>query len=273
MARSQTPLTKAERRERRKQKRPSAKRGGQKHQGGYEAQQPAANHASPIDHIPDYKPEVVEGPLHAKSEDQGHYMIAINEAEIIFGTGPAGTGKTYVAAAMAADALLSGKIERIILTRPAKEVEGEELGFLPGDLEEKFEHYLEPYRDALDERIGRAHVDLLIKRGRIVPVPLGYMRGRTFKKCWMLLDEAQNTKPGTMKMFLTRKGKGTKVIINGDPRQSDLMDRAGHPLRNGLKDALEVLPGRVRNMRVQELTKVVRDDAVQDIIEAYEGKR
>lgn len=218
-----------------------------------------------------YAPRIIKTPLEGKSEDQVHYILAIEEAELTFGLGPAGTGKTYVAAALAAEALEKKKTQQIILTRPAVSAKGEDMGFEPGTVEEKFEPWLGPYRDALDERLGKSTVDYLLKVGRIKAVPFKHMRGRTFKDAWIILDEAQNTSPETMKMFLTRIGTNCKVIVNGDIRQSDLVDDYGNKLANGLEDALNTVGG-LRRVKVIELKKVVRSGLVQDIIEAYEGK-
>jgi phosphate starvation-inducible PhoH-like protein len=213
----------------------------------------------------DYTPPRATQPLSPRSEVQWHYMTAIRESELTFGVGPAGTGKTYVCGALAAEALMNGEASRIIITRPAVE-SGERFGALPGELEEKYAPYLTPFRDVLDERLGRSHVSYLLKGGRIEAAPLAFMRGRTFRDSWVILDEAQNTTPGQMKMFLTRIGENCTVIVNGDERQKDI------PGKSGLTDALERLSTlhRVRVIRF-EREDVVRSGLVQDIVERYES--
>ena len=165
-------------------------------------------------------------PLQAKTEAQGHYILSIKSSTLTFGVGPAGTGKTYVAAAMAADALANKEIERIILTRPAVEAE-ESMGFLPGDLAEKYDPYIAPVKNALVERLGAGTVKYMLKSGIIVPLPLAFMRGHTFNDAWVILDEAQNTTAGQMKMFMTRIGHNCTVIVNGDPSQRDITETSG----------------------------------------------
>lgn len=203
-------------------------------------------------------------PLAAQTEAQAHYLLSIKEATITFGVGPAGTGKTYVCGAMAADKLLDGSVDRIILTRPAVEA-GESFGFLPGDLSEKFEPYLLPFRDVLNERLGKSRVNYFIKKGDIEPATLAHMRGRTFKSAFIILDEAQNVTKTQMKMFLTRIGEGCTVVVNGDPRQKDIKDESG------LIDAIERLSG-TPGVKVARFMKedVVRSGIVQRVIEAYE---
>lgn len=202
-------------------------------------------------------------PLSPQTEAQDHYMRAINGSKLTFGLGPAGTGKTYVAAAMAADALKAKTIKKLLLTRPAVEA-GESLGFLPGLLEEKFAPFMRPFLDVLNERLGSGFVNYALKDGRIEALPLAYMRGMTFKDCWVILDEAQNTTPVQMKMFLTRIGQGSKVIVNGDASQKDI------PGRSGLVDAVQRV-SKLRDVRVVNFTRddVVRDGLVQEIIDAY----
>lgn len=168
-------------------------------------------------------------PVQALTKAQGSYIKAILDNIITFGIGPAGTGKSYVAAGLAADMLREKKIDRIILTRPGVEA-GEKFGFIPGELEEKYAPYIEPFRDILNERLGRSQVDYLIKHKRICAMPLAFMRGRTFKNCWAILDEAQNTTPGQMKLFLTRIGDNCKVIIDGDLEQKDIPSQSGLPM-------------------------------------------
>jgi len=202
-------------------------------------------------------------PIQALTKAQGAYINAILDNIITFGIGPAGTGKSYVAAGLAADMLREKKIDRIILTRPGVEA-GEKFGFIPGELEEKYAPYIEPFRDILNERLGRSQVDYLIKHKRICAMPLAFMRGRTFKNCWAILDEAQNTTPGQMKLFLTRIGNNCKVIIDGDLEQKDI------PTQSGLADAVNRLK-HTKKVGLVEFTveDIVRSGIVKDIIRAY----
>jgi len=202
-------------------------------------------------------------PLEAQTEAQGHYIIAIQNSKLTFGLGPAGTGKTYVCAAMAADALLSKEVDRIILTRPTVET-GDSLGFLPGDIDEKFEPYIAPFRDVLNERMNPGTIEYMLKNKKIECVPLAYMRGRTFDNSWVILDEAQNSTPMQMKMFLTRIGKNAKVVVNGDPSQRDIEGRSG------LEDAV----CRLRNSGYVSVVEfhvddVVRSGLAREILLAY----
>lgn len=212
-----------------------------------------------------YSPPRSAQPLRAKTKAQQEYINAINSHALTFGIGPAGTGKSYCAGALAAEALESGRIERIILTRPAVE-SGESLGFLPGDMDEKFSVYIDAFRDILNERLGAGTVDYCLRHGRIVAAPLAYMRGKTFNsKTFVILDEAQNTTPAQMKMFLTRIGEDCKVVINGDIHQSDIRGP------NGLADAVERLSD-LPNVYVHEFARedIVRSGLVRDIIDRYE---
>ena len=159
--------------------------------------------------------------IRIKTLGQRQYVMAIRQNDLIFGIGPAGTGKTYLAVVMAVNALKSGKVNKIILTRPAVEA-GESLGFLPGDLKEKVDPYLRPLYDALNDILGAEHTQRLIERGTIEIAPLAYMRGRTLDDAFVILDEAQNTTHAQMKMFLTRLGFGSKMVITGDTTQIDL---------------------------------------------------
>jgi phosphate starvation-inducible protein PhoH and related proteins len=206
-------------------------------------------------------------PIVPQTEPQHRYMNAIKSQRVTFGIGSAGTGKTWLPATMAADALRNGEIDRIILTRPAVEA-GEKLGFLPGDLKEKYEPYLAPFLDALEERLGTGHLEYLIRKELIVPRPLAFMRGLTFKNAWVLADEAQNISKNQMKMLLTRIGKGGKFIITGDPKQTDLP--AG---QSGLEDAVHRLSGidGIKAIRFQP-ADVVRDDICHQIVLAYENE-
>lgn len=181
-----------------------------------------------------YAPSSQQERTRAMSPAQVRYIASINSKIITFGVGPAGSGKSYVASALAAEALLDGTVRKIIVTRPTIEV-GHTLGFLPGELADKFAPYIAPVRDVLQGILGMGHYNYALKAGRIVPVPLELMRGLTFDNCWIVFDEAQNSTPAQMKMFLTRIGTDTKVVINGDLSQSDLPP----DYRSGLEDALE----------------------------------
>ena len=201
-----------------------------------------------------------------KTLGQKQYVEAIKNNTATFAVGPAGTGKTYLAIAMAVVALKNKEIERIILTRPAVEA-GEKLGFLPGDLAQKVDPYLRPLYDALHEMLGVDAYQRLLERGAVEVAPLAYMRGRTLNDAFIILDEAQNTTSEQMKMFLTRMGMGSKMVITGDVTQIDLP--AGK--RSGLVEALEVLKD-VDDIGIVQLTHrdVVRHELVQAIVRAYE---
>lgn len=176
--------------------------------------------------------------IRPRSEAQQEYMASIEMADVCFGIGPAGTGKTYIAVALAVDMLQSGRVGRLVLTRPAVEAEGEHFGFLPGSLESKIAPYLLPVYDVLNERIGAACVKRMVADGRIELSPLAFMRGRTFTNAAVILDEMQNATMGQIRMALTRLGEGTKAIVTGDPGQSDRP--AGE---SGLLQAAEALSG------------------------------
>ena len=201
-----------------------------------------------------------------KTLGQKAYVDAIKQNTCTFAVGPAGTGKTYLAIAMAVVAMKNKEIERIILTRPAVEA-GEKLGFLPGDLAQKVDPYLRPLYDALHDMLGLEAYQRLVERGAIEVAPLAYMRGRTLNDAFIILDEAQNTTSEQMKMFLTRMGMGSRMVITGDVTQIDL------PIgkKSGLVEALEVLKG-VENIGIVKLTHrdVVRHELVQAIVKAYE---
>ena len=205
-------------------------------------------------------------PIKAKTVGQQQYMKAITKNTVTLGVGPAGTGKTYLAVAAAVAAFRARTVNRIILTRPAVEA-GERLGFLPGDLQNKVDPYLRPLYDALYEMLGAETFQKYQERGSIEVAPLAYMRGRTLDDSFIILDEAQNTTREQMKMFLTRLGFGSKIVITGDVTQIDLpSDKT-----SGLKDAIRVLEG-VKDIAICRLTSadVVRHALVQEIINAYE---
>ena len=205
-------------------------------------------------------------PIKAKTVGQQTYMKAIQKNTITIGVGPAGTGKTYLAVAAAVAAFREKSVNRIILTRPAVEA-GERLGFLPGDLQNKVDPYLRPLYDALYDMLGAETFQKYQERGSIEVAPLAYMRGRTLDDSFIILDEAQNTTREQMKMFLTRLGFGSKIVITGDVTQIDLPDDKV----SGLKDAVRVLDG-VKDIAICKLTSadVVRHALVQQIINAYE---
>lgn len=207
-------------------------------------------------------------PIRVKTLGQKKYISAIKKHDLVFGIGPAGTGKTYLAVVMAVVALKSGLVKRIILTRPAVEA-GESLGFLPGDLKEKVDPYLRPLYDALHDVLGVEQTQRLIERETIEIAPLAYMRGRTLDDAFAILDEAQNTTPAQMKMFLTRLGFGSKMIVTGDVTQVDLPKG----VKSGLKEASDYLSN-VKDLSFIYLshTDVVRHPLVQKIINAYDSK-
>lgn len=205
-------------------------------------------------------------PIHPKTLGQREYLAAIRKHAITFGVGPAGTGKTYLAVAMAVKAFKSKDVSRIILTRPAVEA-GEKLGFLPGDLQNKVDPYLRPLYDGLFDLLGAETFQKLFEKQIIEVAPLAYMRGRTLDDAFIILDEAQNTTPEQMKMFLTRMGVGSKVVVTGDVTQVDLPDK----VRSGLVDAIQILRN-VEGIAQVRLTEkdVVRHRLVQEIVKAYE---
>ncbi|MBR3815881.1 MAG: PhoH family protein [Clostridia bacterium] len=205
-------------------------------------------------------------PIKAKTLGQKKYIEAIKENTVVIGVGPAGTGKTYLAVAMAVSAFRAKEISRIILTRPAVEA-GEKLGFLPGDLQQKVDPYLRPLYDALFDMLGPENFQKYQERGCIEVAPLAYMRGRTLDDSFIILDEAQNTTPEQMKMFLTRLGFGSKIVVTGDITQIDLPDGK----KSGLVEVIKILKNLddIRTVRFSE-KDVVRHKLVQDIIKAYE---
>ena len=211
----------------------------------------------------DPKRRMAPKPIEAKNEHQHQYLNAMKASDITIGTGPAGTGKSYIAAHYAGQQLLDGEIEKIILVRPAVE-SGATLGLLPGTLEEKYEPYLAPVREYLVDRLGLSKYEMALKNKQIDPQPLGYMRGATFKNCMVILDEAQNITPAEMKMFLTRIGDNCTVVINGDVEQCDLKGECG------LEDAIDRIEF-VQGVSVVEFDEddCLRSPIVKAILKAY----
>ena len=208
------------------------------------------------------------GAVGPRSAGQGAYIEALAAAEMVFAVGPAGTGKTYLAVAQAVAMLLDGKVDRIVLSRPAVEA-GERLGFLPGDMKEKVDPYLRPLYDALHDMLPAEQVQRRMANGEIEVAPLAFMRGRTLSHAYVILDEAQNTTAMQMKMFLTRMGEGTRMVVTGDLTQIDLPPG----VTSGLSDALGTLEG-VGGIRVVRFgaRDVVRHPMVARIVEAYEAR-
>ena len=220
-------------------------------------------HSSPSEASRSHRPPVK--PLQPRNPSQKRFITAIRNHCVTFGTGPAGTGKSYCAVSLAAEYLEAGMIERIILTRPAVEA-GEQLGYLPGEVDDKFGVYIDAFRDILNERLGRGAVDYCVRHRRIMGAPLAYMRGKTFnEKTFVIMEEAQNSSVTQMKMFLTRIGEGCKVVINGDIRQSDIRGT------NGLADAVERVAG-LPNIHIHEFDydDIVRSGLVRQLIDRYE---
>lgn len=205
-------------------------------------------------------------PVKCKTVGQKQYVDAIRKNQVVFGVGPAGTGKTYLAVCLAVQAMKQKQVEKIILTRPAVEA-GEKLGFLPGDLQTKVDPYLRPLYDALQEMLGLETYARLMERGSIEIAPLAYMRGRTLSNAFIILDEAQNTTREQMKMFLTRMGDGSKMVITGDVTQIDLPEGK----KSGLMHAVGILNG-IDGISIINLTAkdVVRNPLVMSIVRAYE---
>lgn len=204
-----------------------------------------------------------------RSATQIEYMKALASRDIIFALGPAGTGKTYVAVAQAVSQLITGSVQRLILSRPAVEA-GERLGFLPGDMKDKVDPYLRPLYDALYDCMPPEQVERRIASGEIEIAPIAFMRGRTLAEAFVILDEAQNTTPAQMKMFLTRFGQNSRMVICGDPNQVDI---PGGPQMSGLNDAVARLEG-IEGIAVTRFTSadVVRHPIVGRIVDAYEGQ-
>jgi phosphate starvation-inducible protein PhoH and related proteins len=206
--------------------------------------------------------------VQARSPGQRSYLEALRQRDMVFALGPAGSGKTYLAVAMGVSLLLAGKIERIVLSRPAVEA-GERLGFLPGDMKEKIDPYLRPLYDALHDMLPAEQIAHRMESGEIEIAPLAFMRGRTLAHCYVILDEAQNTTPMQMRMFLTRLGEGSRMIVTGDPSQVDLPPGQV----SGLAEAIGLLGGieGVGHVRFAD-SDVVRHDLVRRIVSAYERR-
>src|SRR5438132_10569310 len=206
--------------------------------------------------------------IEARSPGQNLYIRALHENELVFGLGPGGTGKAYLDVAAAVDLLMTGRVERIILSRPAVEA-GERLGFLPGDLRDKVDPYLRPIFDALNDMLPADQLAKRLGSGEIEVAPIAFMRGRTLSRAFIILDEAQNTTPDQVKMFFTRLGEASRMVVTGDPTQVDLP--AG--TRSGLAEALETLKG-VPGIATVKLSDadVVRHDLVARIVRAYEAR-
>lgn len=207
--------------------------------------------------------------IRPRTAGQARYVEAIEKNELIFSIGPAGCGKTYLAVAMAVQALKNHQVRKIVLVRPAVEA-GESLGFLPGDLHAKINPYLRPLLDAIHEMVGYDQMQQLIQRDVIEICPLAYMRGRTLNQAFIILDEAQNTTVGQMKMFLTRMGEASKIVVSGDPTQIDLPQKT----RSGLIDALHRL-GKIPGVAIAEMTAqdIVRHRLVSEIVKAYDERK
>ena len=206
--------------------------------------------------------------IYPRSATQAEYIQAMLQNELVFGLGPAGTGKTYLAVALAVSMMLEGRIDKIILSRPAVEA-GENLGFLPGDMKDKIDPYLRPLYDALYEMLPAEQVDKKIAIGEIEIAPLAFMRGRTLSNAFIILDEAQNTTPMQMKMFLTRLGENSRMVVNGDLSQVDLPKGVNSGLRDALL-TLEKVPN-IASVRFSA-TDVVRHGLVAKIVKAYEER-
>lgn len=236
-----------------RQQRQSARRGAQ-------------NHQPLIDSIPVQKTRKRQEPVKALTAGQSAYDAAMKSSDIVFGIGPAGTGKTWLAIQRVAQAFEAGQIDKIYVTRPAVEVE-RSMGFLPGDLDEKFAPYLTPLAEAFHDAFGQGSYEYLVKAKKIEAVPLAFMRGRTIKNAWLIADEMQNATATEFKMLLTRIGENAKFIINGDPKQID------RGVKSGLDDAVN------RMSRLSEVSvvrfrqdEIVRSGLAQRVVEAYEDE-
>ena len=231
--------------------------------GGMAADNPLADQPRRLDKLDSLRTNRRE--VVARSTTQAAYIKALLTNELVVGTGPAGTGKTYLAVAAASAMLVEGRVDRIILSRPAVEA-GESLGFLPGDMRDKVDPYLRPLYDALYDMLPGPQVSRSLESGEIEIAPLAFMRGRTLSNAFVILDEAQNATPMQMKMFLTRMGENSRMVITGDPSQVDLPFGA----KSGLRDALEILP-KIRGVDIIQFGEedVVRHDLVTRIVKAY----
>lgn len=252
-----------EKRRREKKDRRREKLANQRNQHNANTERQFRAHASG-ELIQDYQIKRNTDPIEARTESQAHYIMNIESKQLTVATGPAGTGKTWVCAALAAESLQNGDCKKIVITRPVVEAE-ENMGFLPGDVSEKFSPYFTPFREVLEERLGAGHVKALLKAGHIEMAPLAYMRGRSFKDCFVVLDEAQNTTENQMKLFLTRMGENTKIVVNGDINQKDIK------AQSGLSDVIN------RFAKLPEIghvhfdkADIVRSGLVQKIVEGYE---
>ena len=207
--------------------------------------------------------------INARTPNQQAYIEQIRKNELVFGVGPAGTGKTYLAVACAAEALMNGEVDRVILSRPAVEA-GERLGFLPGDMKEKVDPYLRPLYDALYDMMPQSLVQKALAENQIEIAPLAFMRGRTLASAFIILDEAQNTTPQQMKMFLTRLGEGSRMVVTGDPTQIDLPPGVG----SGLVEASSILDG-VKGIGITTFVNsdIVRHPLVGRIVQAYDKRQ
>ncbi|MBG1233817.1 PhoH family protein [Aestuariivirga litoralis] len=207
--------------------------------------------------------------INARTPNQQNYIEQIRKNELVFGVGPAGTGKTYLAVACAAEALMNGEVDRVILSRPAVEA-GERLGFLPGDMKEKVDPYLRPLYDALYDMMPQSLVQKALAENQIEIAPLAFMRGRTLSSAFIILDEAQNTTPQQMKMFLTRLGEGSRMVVTGDPTQIDLPSGIG----SGLVEATSILDG-VKGIGITQFinSDIVRHPLVGRIVQAYDKRQ
>jgi phosphate starvation-inducible PhoH-like protein len=239
---------------------------GPKVDGVLRLMDPANEPRLPLSDLPAIRTR--KGPVGPRSAGQAGYMDLLSKHEMVFAMGPAGTGKTYLAVAQAVAMLVSGKVERIVLSRPAVEA-GERLGFLPGDMKEKVDPYLRPLYDALNDMLPGEQLTKRMTTGEIEIAPLAFMRGRTLAHAFVILDEAQNTTPVQMKMFLTRMGEGTRMVITGDLTQVDLPPHT----RSGLADALDTLEG-IQGIGVARFANsdIVRHPLVGRIVEAYDQR-
>lgn len=205
-------------------------------------------------------------PLEPKTENQRRYINAIKNFDLIFGVGPAGVGKSFIAGSIAAEKIDTKQIDRIIITRPAVEA-GESMGHLPGELDEKFEPYLAPLRAVFEERLGKSYFEYLVKTGAIQAIPLAFMRGMTFSDAFVILDEAQNVTPRQMKMFLTRIGENCTVVVDGDETQKDIVGPSG--LTDAI-DRVSYIPS-VKVVRFSDVDSV-RSGLVAELLIAYRNK-